>query len=162
MNLSAGTWAAFVSASCTAAVFRMLMCVGGCRRGPYPELPAGEIEGGAPESRGEKLSHLLPDSGGRRRRLAAPAGPGERPSEVQLPHPSMTVFEPKWQLLSGRLQTLQTGADFITRLSAVFQGQCAIVPSINDRNDWKTVKNALQIMNIDEINTKVCDLHVFL
>ncbi|XP_029684938.1 unconventional myosin-Ih [Takifugu rubripes] len=34
------------------------------------------------------------------------------------------------------------------------QGQCAIVSSINDRNDWKTVKNALQIMNIDEINTK--------
>ncbi|XP_074527408.1 unconventional myosin-Ih [Halichoeres trimaculatus] len=33
------------------------------------------------------------------------------------------------------------------------QGECAIVPSINDRNDWKTVKNALQIINIDEINT---------
>lgn len=53
-------------------------------------------------------------------------------------------------------------ADVINRLSAVFQGQCAIVSSINDRNDWKTVKNALQIMNIDEINTKVCGLHVFL
>ncbi|XP_035513802.1 unconventional myosin-Ih [Morone saxatilis] len=34
------------------------------------------------------------------------------------------------------------------------QGECAIVSSINDRNDWKTVKNALQIINIDEINTK--------
>ncbi|CAJ1068809.1 unconventional myosin-Ih [Xyrichtys novacula] len=33
------------------------------------------------------------------------------------------------------------------------QGECAIVPSINDRNDWKTVKNALQIINFDEINT---------
>ncbi|XP_070760760.1 unconventional myosin-Ih [Enoplosus armatus] len=33
------------------------------------------------------------------------------------------------------------------------QGECAIVSSINDRNDWKTVKNALQIINIDEINT---------
>ncbi|TKS78769.1 Unconventional myosin-Ih [Collichthys lucidus] len=33
------------------------------------------------------------------------------------------------------------------------QGQCAIVSSINDRNDWKTVKNALQIINIDELNT---------
>ncbi|XP_040051529.1 unconventional myosin-Ih isoform X2 [Gasterosteus aculeatus] len=32
------------------------------------------------------------------------------------------------------------------------QGECAIVSSINDRNDWKTVKNALQIINIDEIN----------
>lgn len=50
----------------------------------------------------------------------------------------------------------------MNRLSALFQGQCAIVSSINDRNDWKTVKNALQIMNIDEINTKVCDLQVFL
>nr|XP_020505561.1 unconventional myosin-Ih [Labrus bergylta] len=33
------------------------------------------------------------------------------------------------------------------------QGECAIVSSINDRNDWKTVKNALQIINIDAINT---------
>ncbi|KAM8760807.1 LOW QUALITY PROTEIN: unconventional myosin-Ih [Acanthopagrus schlegelii] len=33
------------------------------------------------------------------------------------------------------------------------QGECAIVSSINDRNDWKTVKNALQIINIEEINT---------
>lgn len=35
------------------------------------------------------------------------------------------------------------------------QGQCAIVSSINDTNDWKTVKNALQVINTDEINTKV-------
>ncbi|XP_062272746.1 unconventional myosin-Ih [Scomber scombrus] len=33
------------------------------------------------------------------------------------------------------------------------QGECAIVPYINDKNDWKTVKNALQVINIDEINT---------
>ncbi|XP_075875661.1 unconventional myosin-Ih [Nelusetta ayraudi] len=33
------------------------------------------------------------------------------------------------------------------------QGQCASVSSINDRNDWKTVKNALQIINIDDIDT---------
>ncbi|XP_040897937.1 unconventional myosin-Ih [Toxotes jaculatrix] len=33
------------------------------------------------------------------------------------------------------------------------QGECATVSSINDRNDWKTVKNALQIINIDQINT---------
>ncbi|XP_044227142.1 unconventional myosin-Ih [Thunnus albacares] len=33
------------------------------------------------------------------------------------------------------------------------QGECAIVPSINDKNDWKTVKNALQVININEINT---------
>uniref|UniRef100_A0AAQ5YTN5 Myosin IHa n=1 Tax=Amphiprion ocellaris TaxID=80972 RepID=A0AAQ5YTN5_AMPOC len=32
-------------------------------------------------------------------------------------------------------------------------GECAIVSSINDRNDWKTVKNALQVINFDEINT---------
>uniref|UniRef100_A0AAV2MST2 Unconventional myosin-Ih n=1 Tax=Knipowitschia caucasica TaxID=637954 RepID=A0AAV2MST2_KNICA len=30
------------------------------------------------------------------------------------------------------------------------QGECAIVPSINDKNDWKTVKNALQVINIDD------------
>ncbi|XP_055080387.1 unconventional myosin-Ih isoform X2 [Periophthalmus magnuspinnatus] len=30
------------------------------------------------------------------------------------------------------------------------QGECATVPSINDKNDWKTVKNALQVVNIDE------------
>uniref|UniRef100_A0A669C5W1 Myosin IH n=1 Tax=Oreochromis niloticus TaxID=8128 RepID=A0A669C5W1_ORENI len=33
------------------------------------------------------------------------------------------------------------------------QGQCAIVQSINDKNDWKTVKNALQIINFDETAT---------
>uniref|UniRef100_A0AAQ6IVV0 Myosin IHa n=1 Tax=Anabas testudineus TaxID=64144 RepID=A0AAQ6IVV0_ANATE len=27
------------------------------------------------------------------------------------------------------------------------QGQCAIVSSINDKNDWKTVRNALQVIN---------------
>lgn len=49
----------------------------------------------------------------------------------------------------------QTAEKFTSPVSAVFQGQCAVVSSINDRNDWKTVKNALQIINIDEINTKV-------
>uniref|UniRef100_A0A3P9CHT6 Myosin IH n=1 Tax=Maylandia zebra TaxID=106582 RepID=A0A3P9CHT6_9CICH len=33
------------------------------------------------------------------------------------------------------------------------QGQCPIVPSINDKNDWKTVKNALQIISFDETAT---------
>ncbi|XP_023269398.1 unconventional myosin-Ih [Seriola lalandi dorsalis] len=33
------------------------------------------------------------------------------------------------------------------------QGECAIVFSINDKNDWKTVKNALQVIDVDEINT---------
>uniref|UniRef100_A0A3P8WT86 Myosin IH n=1 Tax=Cynoglossus semilaevis TaxID=244447 RepID=A0A3P8WT86_CYNSE len=32
------------------------------------------------------------------------------------------------------------------------QGECAIVSSINDNNEWKTVKNALQIINIDDTN----------
>ncbi|RVE68208.1 hypothetical protein OJAV_G00089780 [Oryzias javanicus] len=34
------------------------------------------------------------------------------------------------------------------------QGECATVPSINDKNDWKSVKNALQVIEFDEINTK--------
>ncbi|XP_058491281.1 unconventional myosin-Ih [Solea solea] len=33
------------------------------------------------------------------------------------------------------------------------QGECAIVSSINDTNEWKTVKNALQIINIDKMTT---------
>uniref|UniRef100_A0A3Q3B9E4 Myosin IHa n=1 Tax=Kryptolebias marmoratus TaxID=37003 RepID=A0A3Q3B9E4_KRYMA len=33
------------------------------------------------------------------------------------------------------------------------QGECAIVSSINDKNDWKSVKNALQVINFDEENT---------
>ncbi|KAM9391983.1 unconventional myosin-Ih [Pholidichthys leucotaenia] len=37
--------------------------------------------------------------------------------------------------------------------SYLTQGECAIVPSINDKTDWKTVKNALQIINFDETNT---------
>uniref|UniRef100_A0A3P9KWW6 Myosin IHa n=1 Tax=Oryzias latipes TaxID=8090 RepID=A0A3P9KWW6_ORYLA len=35
------------------------------------------------------------------------------------------------------------------------QGECATVPSINDKNDWKSVKNALQVIEFDEVNTKV-------
>ncbi|KAM6965470.1 unconventional myosin-Ih [Aplochiton taeniatus] len=33
------------------------------------------------------------------------------------------------------------------------QGECANVSSINDRNNWKTVKNALQIIHFDESDT---------
>ncbi|XP_071755900.1 unconventional myosin-Ih [Centroberyx gerrardi] len=32
------------------------------------------------------------------------------------------------------------------------QGECAIVSSINDKNDWKTVTNALKVIEIDESN----------
>ncbi|KAM9811184.1 unconventional myosin-Ih [Neosynchiropus ocellatus] len=32
------------------------------------------------------------------------------------------------------------------------QGECAIVSSINDKNDWNSVKNALQVIDIDETN----------
>ena len=65
------------------------MPIGGCCRGAYPELPAGEVEGRASESRGEKLPRLLPASGGRRRQPAAPAGPGEGLPALQLSHPGM-------------------------------------------------------------------------
>ncbi|KAM3838031.1 unconventional myosin-Ih-like [Diretmus argenteus] len=34
------------------------------------------------------------------------------------------------------------------------QGDCAIVSSINDKNNWKNVKNALQVIDIDESNTQ--------
>ncbi|XP_061585971.1 unconventional myosin-Ih [Cololabis saira] len=33
------------------------------------------------------------------------------------------------------------------------QGECAIVSSINDKNDWKSVKNALQVIDFDDIDT---------
>lgn len=59
---------------------------GSCRR-PYPELPAGEVEGRASESRGEKLPHLLPASAGRGGGPASPAGPGERLPALQLSNP---------------------------------------------------------------------------
>ncbi|XP_056158181.1 unconventional myosin-Ih [Lampris incognitus] len=48
----------------------------------------------------------------------------------------------------------------------LIQGECAIVSSINDKNDWKTVKNALQVIDTDEINTNhlfgviACVLHL--
>lgn len=47
-------------------LFTIMMPTGGRCWRPYPELPAGEVEGRASESRGEKLSHLLPAGGGRR------------------------------------------------------------------------------------------------
>ncbi|XP_054587690.2 unconventional myosin-Ih [Nothobranchius furzeri] len=33
------------------------------------------------------------------------------------------------------------------------QGECAIVSSINDKNDWKSVKNALQVIDFDAEST---------
>lgn len=33
--------------------------------------------------------------------------------------------------------------------AALLQGECAKVSSINDRNDWKSVKNALSVMHFD-------------
>lgn len=65
------------------------MPIGGCCWRPYPELPVGEVEGRASESWREKLPHLLPVSGGRRREPAAPAGPGKRLPALQLSNPSM-------------------------------------------------------------------------
>ncbi|KAM9744048.1 LOW QUALITY PROTEIN: unconventional myosin-Ih [Menidia menidia] len=38
--------------------------------------------------------------------------------------------------------------------SYLTQGECATVPSINDKNDWKSVKNALQTIDFDETITK--------
>nr|XP_057928076.1 unconventional myosin-Ih isoform X2 [Doryrhamphus excisus] len=39
------------------------------------------------------------------------------------------------------------------RYSYLTQGECAIVPSIDDRSNWKSVKNALQVIDIDAVNT---------
>lgn len=64
------------------------MPIGGCCRRPYPELPAGEVEGGASESRREKFPHLLPASGGRRGQTTVRAGPGERLPALLLSNPS--------------------------------------------------------------------------
>lgn len=68
---------------------RFTMPLGGCRRWPYPELPAGEVQGRTSESRREKLPHLLSASGGRRGRAAPPAGLGERCQALQLSKPSV-------------------------------------------------------------------------
>lgn len=68
---------------------RFMMPIGGCCRRPYPELPAGEVQGRTSESRREELPHLLSASGGRRGRAAPPAGLGERCQALQLPKPSV-------------------------------------------------------------------------
>lgn len=76
-------------ASCRIAVFRLMMPIGGCSWRPYPELPSGEVKGGASESWGEKFSHFLPACGGRRGQPVAPAGPGKGLPALQLPNTSM-------------------------------------------------------------------------
>ncbi|XP_067377031.1 unconventional myosin-Ih isoform X2 [Channa argus] len=38
------------------------------------------------------------------------------------------------------------------------QGECDIVSSITDKNDWTTVKNALQVLNIDGINSNLFEI----
>lgn len=135
-----------------------MMPLGGCCRRPYPELPAGEVKGCASEPWREKLPHLLSASGGRRGRLTAPAGLGERRPSLQLSNPSMHNHKYNKYLIISLIPFHETGDNSEKYDAIVFcswQGQCAIVSSINDRNDWKTVKNALQIINIDDINTNV-------
>ncbi|KAM6931438.1 unconventional myosin-Ih [Xenentodon cancila] len=39
------------------------------------------------------------------------------------------------------------------RYNYLTQGECAIVSTINDKNDWKSVKNALQVIDFDETDT---------
>ncbi|XP_061529304.1 unconventional myosin-Ih [Phycodurus eques] len=61
-----------------------------------------------------------------------------------------------YQLLDGGEEDLlhQLGLERDRQhYSYLTQGECAIVPSVNDRNDWKTVKNALQVIDIDAIHT---------
>lgn len=76
---------------------RFMMPIGGCCRWPYPELPAGEVQGRTSESRREELPHLLSASGGRRGRAASPAGLGERCQALQLPKPSVCLSHMRTQ-----------------------------------------------------------------
>ncbi|XP_046697346.1 unconventional myosin-Ih isoform X1 [Silurus meridionalis] len=57
-----------------------------------------------------------------------------------------------YQLLEGGDDNLlrQLGLERDTRhYSYLLQGECAKVSTINDRNDWKSVKNALSVMHFD-------------
>ncbi|XP_061762485.1 unconventional myosin-Ih [Nerophis ophidion] len=61
-----------------------------------------------------------------------------------------------YQLLQGGSEDLlhQLGLHRdCQRYSYLTQGDCAVVPSINDNSDWKSVKNALEVIDIDAINT---------
>lgn len=119
------------------------MLIGRCRWWPYPELPAGEVQGRTSEPRGEKFPHLLSAGGGRRGRPTPPAGLGKRCQAIQLFKSG--VYHIHTRNIEGKF----------CNVCFTQQGQCANVSSINDRNDWKTVKNALQIINIDDIDTNV-------
>ncbi|KAB5528246.1 hypothetical protein PHYPO_G00138100 [Pangasianodon hypophthalmus] len=58
-----------------------------------------------------------------------------------------------YQLLEGGDEDLlrQLGLDRDTHIETCYKynGECAKVSSINDRNDWKSVKNALSVMHFD-------------
>lgn len=58
--------------------------LGGSCRGPYLELPPGEIPSCAPESWREELPHFLPAARRGGRGLTAKAGPREEPTTVSL------------------------------------------------------------------------------
>ncbi|XP_061624177.1 unconventional myosin-Ih isoform X3 [Phyllopteryx taeniolatus] len=61
-----------------------------------------------------------------------------------------------YQLLDGGEEDLlqQLGLERDRQhYSYLTQGECAVVPSVDDKKDWKTVKNALQVIDIDAIHT---------
>lgn len=80
------------------------MPTGWCCWWPHPELPAGEVQGCASESRGEKLPHLLSAGGGGRGRPSPPAGLGERRQAVQLSKPG--VYRLRMHGVEGNSATL--------------------------------------------------------
>ncbi|XP_061674276.1 unconventional myosin-Ih [Syngnathoides biaculeatus] len=64
-------------------------------------------------------------------------------------------FHVFYQLLHGGEEDLlhRLGLDRNCRhYSYLTQGECAAMPSVNDKNDWKTVKNALQVIDTDAID----------
>ncbi|XP_028851271.1 unconventional myosin-Ih [Denticeps clupeoides] len=58
-----------------------------------------------------------------------------------------------YQLIEGGEEDLlrQMGLERNSQhYSYLMQGECSIVSTINDKNDWKTVRNALSVMHFDE------------
>ncbi|TSO98497.1 Unconventional myosin-Ih [Bagarius yarrelli] len=68
-----------------------------------------------------------------------------------------------YQLLDGGdedlLRQLGLGRD-TQHYNYLLQGECAKVSSINDRNDWKSVKNALLVMHFELSDIELIGVHV--
>lgn len=127
-------------------------------RRPHPELPSGEVSGGAPKPRREELPHLLPAAGVRGQLAADEAGAGhDQPTALPLPGEGVCLSKRDELLLLFFILFLLYS--LALTLALLHQGNCPRVSTISDKSSWKAVSKGLTVIGFNEEEVEVRRLH---